>query len=31
MFTGVVRNHHGGQSLSELEHQARPGAQRFPR
>ncbi|NLG55469.1 MAG: molybdenum cofactor biosynthesis protein MoaE [Rhodococcus sp.] len=29
VFTGVVRNHDGGQSVSALEYQAHPDAQRF--
>lgn len=31
VFTGVVRNHHGGQSVSALEYQAHPAAERFLR
>lgn len=30
-FTGVVRNHDGGQSVSSLEYQAHPDAERFLR
>lgn len=30
-FTGVVRNHDGGQSVSSLEYQAHPDADRFLR
>ncbi|QNG19327.1 molybdenum cofactor biosynthesis protein MoaE [Rhodococcus triatomae] len=29
VFTGVVRNHDGGQSVSALEYQAHPDAERF--
>lgn len=31
LFSGVVRNHDGGQSVSALEYQAHPDAQRFLR
>lgn len=31
VFTGVVRNHDGGQSVSALEYQAHPDAERFLR
>ena len=30
-FTGVVRNHDGGQSVSDLEYQSHPDAERFLR
>ena len=31
VFTGVVRNHDGGQSVSALEYQSHPDAERFLR
>lgn len=31
VFTGVVRNHDGGQTVSQLEYQAHPDAERFLR
>ena len=31
VFTGVVRNHDGGQSVSDLEYQSHPDAERFLR
>ncbi|MDH6677568.1 molybdopterin synthase catalytic subunit [Rhodococcus sp. LBL1] len=31
VFTGVVRDHDGGRSVSALEYQAHPGAERFLR